>query len=63
MPRRGAPVLTALLSFLGHDVGYSSELAPHISSEHSRITLVRSYTFHPELSNLGLPVEDLPAVS
>lgn len=44
-----------------HDVGYVSELIPYTSSR-ERITLLRSYAFHPEFAKLGLRVEDLPGI-
>lgn len=46
-----------------HDVGYLSDLIPHISN-HRRFTLVDSsgVKFHDEFTKLGLGVEELPGV-
>ena len=40
-----------------HDVGYISELTPYVNNR-DRITLVRSTSFHPEFTKLGLRTEN-----
>lgn len=44
-----------------HDVGYINELTPYQSSR-DKITLIRTYAFHPEFNKLGMHVEDFPGV-
>ncbi|KAK5117441.1 hypothetical protein LTR85_008826 [Meristemomyces frigidus] len=44
-----------------HDVGYINELTPYASSR-DRITLVRTYAFHPEFNKLGMRIEDFPNI-
>lgn len=44
-----------------HDVGYISELTPHVNNR-DRITLVRTYAIHPEFLKLGLRVEEFPNI-
>ncbi|KAK4543444.1 hypothetical protein LTR36_005587 [Oleoguttula mirabilis] len=44
-----------------HDVGYINELTPYASNR-DRITLVRTYAFHPEFTRLGMRIEDFPNI-
>ena len=44
-----------------HDVGYVSELTPHVGNR-DRITLVRSTTIHHEFSKLGMRIESFPNI-
>lgn len=44
-----------------HDVGYINELTPYASNR-DRITLIKTYAFHPEFTRLGMRVEDFPNI-